>query len=341
MNTLLLKTLDSLLESGSQIAIGLPNIVMAEINIVVALGPPSSDTFYLGVGRQVYHNNLPRALVQRIENGLMANTRLNYISLDQNAQSWCSEEMVGPTVSFEAPIGGPLDKHIRDIAPGGFVTFPSYDSSKTTPQPFYFVASKYTGKWTAYLPQTILDTLNQLRPHIPNCDTSLKWIIFGAGGTHIYQFANGYLACMEGEHQNKNHPLNEALRQFDPDCNKSVAQGEWMIDKGSSISLHDPQYFFLKFKNTRTGLYELRFCLPPLLKEKLHSMLAFAKTPGEQKAIAMEQQIIVNQVSNNLRGLLAVNNMANLNTMQAGLSFSNAAGDVQYEYVQKKKRSFF
>ncbi|KAF9037089.1 hypothetical protein BJ165DRAFT_1408494 [Panaeolus papilionaceus] len=314
---------------------------MAEINIVVALGPSSNDTFYLGVGRQTYYNNVPAALVQRIETGLMANTRLNYISLDQNAQCWCSEEMVGPTVSFEAPVGGPLEQHIRDVAPGGFVTFPPYDASTTIAQPFYFVASKHTGSWTSYLPQRYLDAMAELKHHIPNFDNALKWIIFGKGGTHIYQFANGYLVCLEGEHQNDSHPLNEALRQFDPDHNKSIQQGEWMLDKGSSISLHDHRYFFLKFKNTRTGTYELRFCLPPIMEEKLRSLLAFSKTPAEQQAIALEQQLIVNQVSNNLRGLVQINNMANMNMMQAGLSFANAAGDVKYEYVQKKKWSFF
>jgi len=70
---------------------------MAEINIVVALGPPSVNMYYLGVGRQVYHNNLPKSLVERIQDGRMANTRLNYINLDKSGSLWCGEEMVGPT----------------------------------------------------------------------------------------------------------------------------------------------------------------------------------------------------------------------------------------------------
>ena len=65
-----------------------------------------------------------------------------------------------------------------------------------------------------------------------------------------------------------------------------------MIDRGSSISLHNYQHFFLIFKNTRTGILEYRFDLPPPLNERLQEMYAFANTPREQKALRLEHQAI-------------------------------------------------
>ena len=62
----------------------------------------------------------------------------------------------------------------------GFVTFPESDQPKCA-KPLYFVGSNTTG---------------------------LKWIIFGNGGTHIYQFANRFLACLEGEHEDESNVLN-------------------------------------------------------------------------------------------------------------------------------------
>ena len=206
-----------------------------------------------------------------------------------------------------------MEQHIRTTATGGFVTFPDYDQLESGSQPWYFVAAKHTGSWNASLPDFYLTTIAALKTQIPNFDNALKWIIFGHGGTHIYQFANGFLANLEGDHENPGNILNQvslvayildfsimsdslstqALKQFDPEHNKSISQGEWMIDRGSSISLHDTNHFFLKFKNTRTGLYELRFCLPPHLETKLRELLAFSKTAEEQSAISLEQQIIV------------------------------------------------
>jgi len=73
---------------------------MEHINVVVALGPPSEDMYYIGVGRQVYHNNLPRSLLNQIEEGAMSNTTLSYISLDKDGEYWCAESFVGPTGVF-------------------------------------------------------------------------------------------------------------------------------------------------------------------------------------------------------------------------------------------------
>jgi len=95
------------------------------------------------------------------------------------------------------------------------------------------------GHWNASLPSFYINTISALRNNIPNFDAGLKYVIFGKGGTHIYQFETGFLANLEGEHGREDHPLNQALRQFDPAMNPNIPQGLWVIDKGSTFSLHD------------------------------------------------------------------------------------------------------
>ncbi|KAF9037088.1 hypothetical protein BJ165DRAFT_1408493 [Panaeolus papilionaceus] len=260
------------------------------INVVVALGPTSNDTFYIGVGRQTCHNNLPPALAKRIDSGQMLNNRMHYLSLDKGAQYWCSEDKNG-TLSWEAPNGGPLTKHIRQLSVGGYVTFPDYDDSQPVSQPYYFAASRTAGNWSASLPDYYVNLMNEIKPYVPNFDKELKWAIFGKGGTHIYQFSKGYLWELCGEHKDPEHPLNKVIREYDSDHNPSLSPGEWMLDRGSSISLHDHRYFFLKFRNTRNGNCDFKFCLPDHLEEKLQSMIDLSKTPAEQQAIAMDNQV--------------------------------------------------
>ena len=77
---------------------------MVDANVVVVLGPPSSDSYYIGVGRRVCHNNLPRTLVESIESGELSNITLNYISLDKDGKYWCSEEMIGPSCEFSSTL---------------------------------------------------------------------------------------------------------------------------------------------------------------------------------------------------------------------------------------------
>jgi len=43
----------------------------------------------------------------------------------------------------------------------------------------------------------------------------------------------------------------------------------------------------------------------------------------------------------NLSAQVSANNAINMSMMQGGLSFANAASDVKYEYVRKKKWGFF
>ncbi|PPQ66829.1 hypothetical protein CVT24_008688 [Panaeolus cyanescens] len=268
---------------------------ITDINIVVALGPTSTDTYYLGVGRQVCHNNLPKGLVEQIESGKLPNNRLRYLSLDKTAQYWCAEDKTGPTVSWNTPDNGPLDKLIRKgSATSGWVTFPDYDTSKRIAHPYYFVASKTTGKWAMLLPDDYMNTIKEIKAHIPSStfDNSVKWILFGTAGTHVYQLTNGYITSLGEQHKDHSHPLVKALMEYDPDFNPSVGRGEWMIDKGSSISLHDHRYFFLKFTNTRTKRSQFKYCLPPHLEQKIEEMIKVAQSPAERDEVAFDNQLV-------------------------------------------------
>ncbi|TFK31763.1 hypothetical protein BDQ12DRAFT_739803 [Crucibulum laeve] len=310
---------------------------MAEINIVVALGP-SEDSYFLGVGRRAVYNKVPQSLVDKLNGGELPVVRTSWINIDKTGRYWCGENFVGPNVMYEIQAGCTLQSHITQSG-AQFITFPDYDDAST--DPWFFIKHKNLGHWNASLPHFYINTLNVIREHVTNFDNALKWIIFGKGGTHIYQFENGFLANLEGPHEDPDHALNQALRQFDPEHNTSIVQGQWMVDRGSSISLCDHRYFFLKFKNTHTKLYELRFSLPPHLDTKLKELLALAKTPEEQQALTIETQNVMSQVNAHISTQTSINNMLNNTMMQTGVSFNNATGGAQYELVPKWARRFF
>ena len=50
--------------------------------------------------------------------------------------------------------------------------------------------------------------LSELTSAVPNFDQTLRTIIFGHGGTHIYVFETGFFAHLEGKAMEKDHPLN-------------------------------------------------------------------------------------------------------------------------------------
>jgi len=200
---------------------------MVDANVVVILGPPSSDSYYIGVGRRVCHNNLPRTLVESIESGELSNITLNYISLDKDGKYWCSEEMIGPScefqalstnclrladekkVTYEVPSGSQLHQKIRAVGAGGSITFPDYDAPDSETEPWFFAASKRAGSWSASLPDFYVNVIKTLRTDFPQFDGDLEGVIFGKGGTHIYQFSHGFIANLEGEHDKDDNKLNQ------------------------------------------------------------------------------------------------------------------------------------
>jgi hypothetical protein len=84
-----------------------------------------------------------------------------------------------------------------------FVTFPDSDA------PSYFLKHKNRGAWNCNLQEPYLSAVRELQAGVPDFDIGLKWILFGYGGTHIYQSEAGFLASVQGVHNNENHPLNK------------------------------------------------------------------------------------------------------------------------------------
>ena len=112
----------------------------------------------------------------------------------------------------------------------------------------------------------------------------------------------------------------------------------------------------------RTGSIEYKFNLPSHLDAKFRELWALSKTASEQRAIESEHRRILvskfwacfsrvrltglvntqsqaqaraNDVLRSQGYLNSLNNAANMTMLQGGLSFANAAGGAQYEYVPK------
>lgn len=114
------------------------------------------------------------------------------------------------SVYFSLPAESDFEQSVRSTASGGgFVTFPESDQPPKCAKPLYFVGSNTTGTWSCSLPDEYIKAMGILKQNIKNFDVGLKWIIFGKGGTHIYQFANRFLACLEGEHEDESNVLNK------------------------------------------------------------------------------------------------------------------------------------
>lgn len=61
------------------------------------------------------------------------------------------------------------------------------------------------------------------------------------------------------------------------------------MDRSSCLSLYSPDYFFLTYENRKTEMQEMRFHLPPEMDAKLKELLAIARSPEEQAAMAAEK----------------------------------------------------
>jgi Cu2+-containing amine oxidase len=94
-----------------------------------------------------------------------------------------------------------LQQHIKSGS-CEFVTFPEDAGS-------YFIKHQSRGRWNADLESIYHRTVTELREHVNNFDLGLKWIIFGKGGTHIYQFEKGLVVNTEGNHEDPEHPFRK------------------------------------------------------------------------------------------------------------------------------------
>ncbi|KAF8065233.1 hypothetical protein FPV67DRAFT_1501922 [Lyophyllum atratum] len=195
---------------------------------------------------------MPQSLLNKLSSGDLQIRRVLWASIDKTGRYWCAENFATGSVHYELPTSSGLQQHILNSG-AQYVSWPDYnevaaagENGVTEGDSWFFVKHKNQGHWNASLPAFYVRTIGVLRDNIPNFDAGLKYVIFGKGGTHIYQFEGGFLTSLEGEHSKEDHPLNQALRQFDPDMNPDISQGLWRIDKGSTLSLYDHRWTLVR-----------------------------------------------------------------------------------------------
>ncbi|KAG6907600.1 hypothetical protein DXG01_008218 [Tephrocybe rancida] len=213
---------------------------MAEIPLTVLFGPTPSS-YLVAAGLKHHAENMPQSLIKKLSSGELPIRRVLWASIDKTGKWWCAENFASGSVQFDVPPGSGVHQQILENG-AQYLTWPDYDAEESgvdERNPWFFAKHKSRGHWNVQLPSLYINTIGVLRDAVPNFDLGLKYIIFGKGGTHIYQFETGFMASLEGEHDEEGHPLNQALRQFDPSMDPTIPQGLWMIDKGSSLSLAD------------------------------------------------------------------------------------------------------
>lgn len=100
------------------------------------------------------------------------------------------------------------DLHTRIQSGCEFVSFSDGEESR------YFIKHKARGSWNAHLDDLYLNTITQIREQSEGFDAGLQYIIFGKGGTHIYQHENGFALNWEGNHEDPDHPFRQACSTY-------------------------------------------------------------------------------------------------------------------------------
>lgn len=133
-------------------------------------------------------------------------------SLDKSARYWVARDFIAekstPLQSFKTHLlivlahfyfrrDSDLHKHI--LSGCRFVSFPDCEEDQ------YFIKRSTRGSWNSYLSQSYIDMVTVLREQVQHFDLGLQHIIFGKGGTHIYQFETGFIMNFEGNHEDPNH----------------------------------------------------------------------------------------------------------------------------------------
>lgn len=214
---------------------------MVEIPIVVVFGP-SEDAFYVGAGRRFYVQNMPPSFTNAVHGSTLPVGRIGWVSLDKTGKYWCAGSRVSqnsafgyifecsttfmtyiPTVYYVLQPKAPLRSKI--VSAGcDFASFPDFDllSSETLADqiedgrsPYYFINHQPPGHWSLNLPTYYINVIQLLRETFKESgrgdefDLRLRWILFGKGRTHVYQFDNGFIHCLEGPHADPKHLLNQ------------------------------------------------------------------------------------------------------------------------------------
>lgn len=98
-----------------------------------------------------------------------------------------------------------------NLAHAELVTFPDTPPEKN----YYFMKTSKRGIWNLDLPDETTEVIQDLRKTNKGFDSELRWIVWGHGGTAIYQFlSGGRIEWVEGKHENPEHPLQKVRRRL-------------------------------------------------------------------------------------------------------------------------------
>ena len=75
----------------------------------------------------------------------------------------------------------------------------------------YFVKYSPT-KWTLNLDDFYVQSIAEIRGDSPEFESRLRRVLFGKNRSYILVFDDGYVAKLEGEAQDVNHPLHQVRR---------------------------------------------------------------------------------------------------------------------------------
>ncbi|KAJ7062580.1 hypothetical protein C8F01DRAFT_1082226 [Mycena amicta] len=250
----------------------------------------SPDSYFVGHGRRHVVQGMPEEFTRFVKERLHI-AMTTWISVNQTLDTWVAFNVATNQFNHTSSLPQRIIDHLsgsNGAVAADFLTFPP-DPDPTR----FFLKGKQHAWWTATLDDGLVQLLlaqkaafkpspTATNPHAyprpfntPTFDASVTGVLFGVGKTFITMLSSGFLAHLDGPAADPAHILHRTLTEF--------SSGGWCIERGSVLCFYDSQYYFLKFKQAQGGgVIQLRWNLPPGMKEVYEELRRVAEGPEEQ-----------------------------------------------------------
>ncbi|KAJ7638050.1 hypothetical protein B0H17DRAFT_1106375 [Mycena rosella] len=290
-------------------------------NTLVVFGA-DPEAFFLGHGRRHTFQGVSEGFSKQVQGVDLPITQAGWISFDPAGTKYIAKNDNREQFCHSTDISEELLNHLKTNG-ATFVTLGPDDT--------YFI--KHNKGWHARLPPKQLENVTALKPQVgPNFDSAIRGLLFGHDQSHIFLFAGGFISDLNEETQkDAEHPLTKVLTEFD--------EG-WCIEPGSTLCPYSDRFFFLKFKQPKDTVIQMRWSLPNLMSEKLAELKQLAESPEDQMFLTQLrmtdmqlQQAKASLAMQNLNMQMQMNDMVCQTMINAGNSIKLATGD----YVEVRR----
>ncbi|KAF8480562.1 hypothetical protein JB92DRAFT_3133173 [Gautieria morchelliformis] len=239
---------------------------------------PTPDVFFVSYGRRYAAQGVPLSFTDKVKTGELAPMATSWISMDPSCQFWVACNFVSENIHSSNNLPANVHAHLigTPTAPkSDYISFPAERNG-------YFAKHMVGYGWSTDLhtmyENAILATRERVGPR--TFDTTLRFILFGTRGTYLIVFESGFLAELQG----RCAKIRTALAEF--------SEPGWSLEHGSALSVHNEDYYFLKFSKRGVPGVQIRANMPDFMYDKFKELMRIAENPIEDREIALERQMI-------------------------------------------------